>query len=65
MSASEASLLHLISVNPATDLFPILMAYQSYSVSTTLNSDYDFHSLQDKILERFVADRELLRYEVC
>ncbi|ELT95387.1 hypothetical protein CAPTEDRAFT_208661 [Capitella teleta] len=63
LPVSAATFCHLISLDPPTDLFPILMAFQSYSVHNTLNSDYDFHSLQEKILERFVADRELLRFE--
>ncbi|ELU09101.1 hypothetical protein CAPTEDRAFT_223578 [Capitella teleta] len=63
LPVSAATFCHLISLDPPRDLFPILMAYQSYSVHNTLNTDYDFHSLQQKILQRFVADRELLRFE--
>lgn len=64
LPVSAALEYHLIICDPTTELYPLLVAYQSYSVKQTLDSDYDFHALQDKILERFVAGRALLKYEV-
>ncbi|ELU02735.1 hypothetical protein CAPTEDRAFT_201549 [Capitella teleta] len=63
LPVSAALEYHLIICDPTTELYPLLVAYQSYSVKQTLDSDYNFHALQDKILERFVAGRALLKYE--
>lgn len=61
---SSASSCHLIDVDPALDLFPLLVSHQSYSVDTILQSDYDFFSLQERIIERFVAGRSRLDWKV-